>query len=98
MVYDSNIKATYDSLVIQEKEAYNNTLDISKCVVVVFSNKNNIKKKEIKTNIAKEWTKAKGYFFYESSPKSRNKVNDAFKKLFEKKFQKTIENISKYIY
>ncbi len=67
-------------------------------MVVVFANKNNIKKKEIKTNIAKEWTKAKGYFFYESSPKSRNKVNDAFKKLFDEMFQKTIENISKYIY
>ena len=98
MVYDSNIKATFDSLVRWEKEAANNGLDISKCVVVVFGNKGDIKKKEVKTEVAKEWAKGRGYMFYEGSAKSGANVNEAFKKLFEEMFQKTIENRAKYIY
>jgi DnaJ family protein C protein 27 len=98
MVYDSNIKATFDSLVRWEKEASNNGLDISKCVFVVFGNKTDIKKKEVKTDVAKEWAKSRGYMFYEGSAKSGGNVNEAFKKLFEEMFQKTIENRAKYIY
>jgi hypothetical protein len=51
MVYDSNIKTTFDSFIKWEKEAYNNGTDILKCVVVVFDNIINIKKKEIKTDM-----------------------------------------------
>ena len=57
-----------------------------------------IKKKEVKTDVAKEWAKSRGYMFYEGSAKSGGNVNEAFKKLFEEMFQKTIENRAKYIY
>jgi small GTP-binding protein len=45
MVYDVNIKTTFESLSKWEKEAENNGLDISKCVVVVVGNKTDQKKR-----------------------------------------------------
>ena len=81
MVYDVNIKATFDSLTKWEKEAEKFGLDLTKCVVVVMGNKTDIKKREVKADIAKEWAKGRGYKFYESSAKSGFNVNDAFKYL-----------------
>ena len=98
MVYDVNIKATFDSLPKWEKEAEKYGLDLSKCVVLVLGNKTDIKKKEVKTDTAKEWAKGRGYKFFEGSAKSGQNVNEAFKYLFEGMFNKTIENRAKYIY
>ena len=98
MVYDVNIKATFDSLVKWEKEAEKNGLDLKKCVVVVLGNKTDLKKREVKTDVAKEWSKGRGYKFYESSAKSGFNVNDAFKFLFNGMFNKTVENRSKFLY
>jgi GTPase SAR1 family protein len=44
MVFDVNIKTTFDSLTKWEKEAESNGLDLSKCVVVLLGNKNDNKK------------------------------------------------------
>ena len=48
MVYDSNIKTSFDSFIKWEKEAYNNVIDILKCVIVVFGNKIILRKKKLK--------------------------------------------------
>jgi len=98
MVYDVNIKATFDSLSKWEKEAEKNGLDLTKCVVVVLGNKTDLKKREVKTDVAKEWAKGRGYKFYESSAKSGFNVNDAFKFLFNGMFNRTVENRAKYLY
>ena len=98
MVYDVNIKATFDSLTKWEKEAEKFGLDLSKCVVVVMGNKTDIKKREVKADVAKEWAKGRGYKFYEASAKSGFNVNDAFKYLFNTMYSKTVENRSKYVY
>ena len=98
MVYDVNIKATFDSLPKWEKEAENNGLDLKKCIVVLMGNKTDIKKREVKTEVAKEWAKGRGYKFYEASAKSGFNVNDAFKYLFNTMYSKTVENRSKYVY
>ncbi len=45
MVYDVNIKTTFDSLIKWEKEVENNGLDMSKCVVIIVGNKLDLKKK-----------------------------------------------------
>lgn len=44
MVYDVNIKTTFESLPNWEKEAENNGLDLSKCVVILIGNKIDCKK------------------------------------------------------
>jgi len=44
MVFDVNIKATFDSLTKWEKEAENTGLDLSKCVVLLLGNKIDNKK------------------------------------------------------
>ena len=98
MVYDVNIKATFDSLPKWEKEAENNGLDLKKCIVVLMGNKTDIKKREVKTEVAKEWAKGRGYYFYEGSAKSGQNITEAFKFLFEQMFNKTIDFRSKYIY
>ena len=63
-----------------------------------MGNKTDIKKREVKTDVAKEWAKGRGYKFYEASAKSGFNVNDAFKYLFNTMFNKTVENRSKYVY
>lgn len=98
MVYDTNIKVTFDSLEKWEKEAKANGLDFSKCIVLVLGNKCDLKKKEVKTDVAKGWATSRGYKFYEGSAKSGQNVGEAFKFLFEAMFNKTIENRSKYVY
>ena len=70
-----------------------------KCVVVVLGNKTDLKKREVKADVAKEWTKGRGYKFYESSAKSGFNASDAFKFLFNGMFiNKTVENRSRYLY
>ena len=98
MVYDVNIQETFDSLERWEKEAAKNGLDLSKCVVAVLGNKIDIKKKQVKTEMAKDWAKGRGYKFFEASAKTGVNVNEAFKLLFENMYKKTIENRAKYIY
>ena len=97
MVYDINIKATFDSLVKWEKEAEKNGLLLTKCVVVVLGNKCDLKKREVKTETAKEWAKGRGYKFYESSAKSGHNVSEAFKYLFNAMYTKTIQIRDKYL-
>ena len=51
MVFDVNIKATFDSLTKWEKEAESNGLDLSKCVVLLLGNKIDSKKdKRVNSN------------------------------------------------
>ena len=97
MVYDVNIKATFDSLVKWEKEAEKNGLDISKCVVALLGNKTDVKKREVKADFAREWAKGRGYKFFEVSAKTGYNVNEAFKFLFNGMFNRTNEINSKYI-
>lgn len=47
MVFDVNIKATFDSLSKWEKEVEANGLDLSKVVVIVLGNKIDKKKKRV---------------------------------------------------
>ena len=98
MVYDVNIKSTFDALVKWEKEAESNGLSLSKCIVVVVGNKVDLKKREVKAETAKEWAKKRGYQFYEASAKSGINVNESFKFLFDNMFNKKIENRSRFIY
>ena len=49
MVYDINIRSTFDNLNKWEKEAESSGLDLSKCIVIVVGNKSDIKnKREVK--------------------------------------------------
>ena len=98
MVYDVNLQETFDSLGKWEKEAEKNGLDLSKCVVVVLGNKTDLKKKQVKTETARDWAKGKGYKFFEASARSGVNVNEAFKFLFDGMYNRTIENRAKYIY
>ena len=98
MVYDVNIQETFDNLERWEKEVAKNGLDLSKCVVAVLGNKIDIKKRQVKTETAKDWAKGRGYKFFEASARTGTNVNEAFKLLFEMMYKKTIENRSKYIY
>lgn len=98
MVYDVNIKSTFEALEKWEREAEANGLDLGKCLVVVLGNKIDIKKREVKAETAKEWSKNRGYYFYEASAKNGTNVNEAFKFLFENMFSKTIDQRAKYIY
>lgn len=98
MVYDVNIKSTFDNLSKWIKEAEHNGLDISACTVVCVGNKTDIKKREVKTDVAKEWAKNKGFQFYEVSAKNGSNVQDCFKYLFEAMYNKTVEFRSKYLY
>lgn len=45
MVYDVNIKSTFDNLAKWEKELETNGIDLSKCIVIVVGNKLDLKKK-----------------------------------------------------
>jgi small GTP-binding protein len=45
LIYDTNIKSTFDSLIKWEKEIESNGLDLSKCIVVVVGNKIDLKKR-----------------------------------------------------
>ncbi len=45
MVYDVNIKSTFDNLPRWEKEMEANGVDLAKCIVVVVGNKLDLKKK-----------------------------------------------------
>jgi DnaJ family protein C protein 27 len=100
MVYDVNIKTTFDSLAKWEKEAESCGLDLSKCAVVVIGNKTDYKKekREVKADTAKEWAKSRGYLFFETSAKTSSNVAEAFKYIFEGIYNKTIEHRSKYLY
>ena len=98
MVYDVNIQETFDSLGKWEKEAEKNGLDLSKCVVVVLGNKTDLKRKQVKTEMARDWAKGKGYKFFEASARTGINVNEAFKFLFDGMYNRTIENRAKYIY
>lgn len=99
MVYDVNIKTTFDSLKKWEKEAEANGLDLSKCVVFVMGNKSeNKNKKEVNTQVAKDWAKSKGYSFYETSAKTGLNIFEGFKSLFEMMFNRMIEIRSRYVY
>ena len=98
MVYDVNIQETFDSLGKWEKEAEKCGLDLTKCVVVVLGNKTDLKKKQVKTETARDWAKGKGYKFFEASARSGVNVSEAFKFLFDGMYNRTIENRAKYIY
>ena len=111
MVFDVNIKATFDSLSKWEKEVEANGLDFSKAVVILLGNKADKKKKrvflkkdfllffqEVTAQQAKEFAKSRGYAYYETSAKNGANVSDAFKYLFHGMYSKTIENRSRYIY
>ena len=63
MVYDVNIKATFDNLSKWENEMVSNGVDLSKCVVLVVGNKTDMKtKKEVTPQMGKEYAKAKGLY------------------------------------
>ena len=47
LVFDINIKATFENLTKWEKEAEMNGLNISKCSVVLVGNKTDIKNKRV---------------------------------------------------
>lgn len=98
MVYDVNIKATFDNLPKWEKEAESCGLDISKCAVVVIGNKTDLKKREVKADVAREWAKGKGYQFYETSAKNGANVQECFKYLFDAMYNKTLDFRAKYGY
>ena len=51
MVYDVNIKTTFDSLNKWEKDAQNGGLDLSKCAVVLVGNKVDQKKRVSEINL-----------------------------------------------
>jgi small GTP-binding protein len=109
MVFDVNIKNTFESLTKWGKEAEASGLDLGKCVVYVMGNKIDNKKekrvriiftylKEVKTEVAKEWARSKGYQYYETSAKTGINVSEAFKSIFDGIHAKTIENRAKYLY
>lgn len=98
LVYDVNIKTTFENIPKWEKEAEQCGLDLSKCIVVVIGNKCDYKKREVKEQIGKEYAKSKGYQFFETSAKTGQNVNEAFKYLFEGLYNKTIDMRSKYLY
>lgn len=98
LVYDVSIKTTFESLSKWEKEAESNGVDFNKCVVVLVGNRSDLKKKEVKAEVAKEWAKGRGYQFFECSAKSGANVNEAFKYLFDSIYTKSIDIRSKYIY
>jgi small GTP-binding protein len=51
LIYDVNIKSTFDSLIKWEKEIESNGLDLNKCTVVVVGNKVDLKKRVKPFNI-----------------------------------------------
>ncbi len=48
MVYDINIKTTFDSLTKWEQEAISSGLDLTKCVVILVGNKMDVKNKRVR--------------------------------------------------
>ncbi len=63
MVYDVNIKATFDNLSKWESEITSNGIDLSKSVVLIIGNKTDTKtKKEVTTQVGKDYAKSKGSF------------------------------------
>jgi small GTP-binding protein len=59
MVYDVNIKSTFDNLPRWEKEMEANGVDLSKCIVVVVGNKLDLKKKVNFFNSGSKYTNSK---------------------------------------
>lgn len=110
MVFDVNIKTTFDSLNKWEQEAMSGGLDLKSCVVILVGNKIDVKNKrvikfvkqtyyqEVNTQQAKDWAKSKGYVYYEASAKSGANITEAFEYLFKALYTKTIDNRSKYLY
>jgi len=65
MVYDVNIKATFDNLSKWESEITSNGIDLSKSVVLIIGNKTDTKtKKEVTTQVGKDYAKSKGCFSF----------------------------------
>ncbi len=97
MVYDVSIKITFDSLTKWEKEATSNGLDLNKCAVVLIGNRSDLKKREVKADMAEDWAKNRGYIFFECSAKNGNNVSEAFKQLFDNIYNKCMENKARYL-
>ena len=99
LVYDINIKSTFENIVKWEREAESNGINLSKCVVVLIGNKIDIKnRREVNQNTAKEFAKSRGYQYYEASAKTGQGVNDTFENLFESLHSRAIEVRSRYFY
>jgi small GTP-binding protein len=98
LVFDVNIKTTFESLSQWEKEAEVNGLDLKKSVVLLIGNKCDGKKREVKTESAKELAKSRGYIYYETSAKNGTNINEAFKVLFDNVYNRIIDIRAKYIY
>ena len=61
MVYDVNIKATFDNLTKWEGEMTSSGMDLSKLVVLIIGNKTDMKtKREVSTQVGKDYAKSKG--------------------------------------
>ena len=46
-------------------------------MVFFYGNKIDIKKRQVKTEVAKDWAKGRGYKFFEASAKTGINVNEA---------------------
>lgn len=99
LVFDVNIKSTFENIVKWEKEAKMNNVDLSKIVVFLIGNKVDVKnRREVNTTIAKDFASARGYFYYETSAKTGFGVNEAFQCLFDELYIKAREIRSRFFY
>lgn len=97
-MFDLSIKTTFSSLIKWEREAQDSGLDFSKSMVMVLGNKADLKKREVKTDAARDWARSRGFLYYETSAKSGANVKEAFNVLFEGVYNMTLDNRSKFFY
>lgn len=99
LVYDVNIKSTFNNLTKWEQEAELNGLNLKNCIVVLIGNKIDVKsRREVSTKEGKEYATKKGFYFFETSSKTGVGVNDVFELVFNEMYVKTIDFKSKYLY
>ena len=83
----------------QWKEATSNGIDLRKSVVLLIGNKIDSKnKREVSTNVGRDYALARGYQYYETSAKTGSGVVNAFDNLFESLHSKAIDIRARYFY